>query len=199
MFTNLRYYKILSILLSVVVLGSVILAACQATTSPAPAVPTVPAGARAGDLIDVQSCAFQAPGSKTIYQAECSTLIVPENWDETSSRLLALPIVRIPATGPTVAEPVFWLVGGPGGSNLGWAPPAWLLQNHDVVEVGYRGEDGTVVLKCPRVGRALKAHLGKDLWSAQANAEYVTAVNGCAASYQEAGVDQSGSAGEPDR
>jgi hypothetical protein len=112
--------------LSVVVLGSIILAACQATIPAAPAVPTVPAGAEAGDLIDVKTCAFQAPGSDTIYEAECSTLIVPENWDKAGSRLIALPIVRIPATGPEVAEPVFWLVGGPGGLESSDAPPAGL-------------------------------------------------------------------------
>jgi pimeloyl-ACP methyl ester carboxylesterase len=198
MFTTFRQYMTLSIVLSVVVLGSVILAACQAAAPEvpavptAPAVPTVPAGAKAGDLIGIKTCAFQAPGSDTIYEAECSTLIVPENWDKAGSRLIALPIVRIPATGPTVAEPVFWMVGGPGGSNLGWAPPAWLLKNRDAVMVGYRGEDGTVVLKCPEFGRRVKAHIGVDFFSDKAREEMSAAAKQCAADHEQAGVDLSG-------
>jgi len=192
MFTTFRQYMTLSIVLSVVILGSLVLAACQATTPAAPAAPTVPAGAKAGDLIDVKSCAFQPGGGDTIYEAECSTLIVPENWDKAGSRLIALPIVRIPATGPTVAEPVFWMVGGPGGSNLGWAPPAWLLKNRAAVMVGYRGEDGTVVLKCPEFGRRVKAHIGVDLFSDKARDDMSAAAKECADGYEQAGVDLSG-------
>ena len=107
----------------------------------------------------MQACEHQPAGSKTKYDAECGTLVVPENWDKASSRLIALPVVRIPASRPNPAEPVFWLVGGPGGSD----PPAWLLEKHDVVLVGYRGVEGTVVLSCPEVGRLLKTNAGKDL------------------------------------
>lgn len=192
MFTTLKHYLVPSVLISVVILGGLVLAACQASAPAIPAVPTVPADAKAGDLINVQTCAFQPPGSDTIYEAECSTLIVPENWDKDGSRLIALPIVRIPATGPTSAEPVFWLVGGPGGSNLGWAPPAWLLKNRDAVMVGYRGEDGTVVLKCPEFGRRVKAHIGVDLFSDKARDDMAAGVKQCAAGYQQAGVDLSG-------
>src|SRR4030065_747584 len=78
-----------------------------------------------------------------------------------------------PAAGRNAAVPVFHLPGGPGGSNIAWAPPDWLLEDHDVVMVGYRGVEGTVVLSCPEVGRLLTAHLGKDLWSEQARLEYV--------------------------
>ena len=143
--------------------------------------PEVPEGAQAGQLTGLEKCEFQPAGSKTKYLAECGTLVVPENWDKAGSRLITLPVVRIPASGPNPAEPVFWLVGGPGGSNLSWAPPAWLLENHDVVMVGYRGVEGTVVLSCPEVGRLLKAHLGKDLFSEQARIEYRAAVKQCAA------------------
>jgi len=192
MFTALRQYKISSILLLVVALASIVLPACQAKTAASLPVPTVPAGAQAGDLIDIKTCAFQPRGSDTIYEAECSTLIVPENWDKAGSRLIALPIVRIPAAGPTVAEPVFWMVGGPGGSNLGWAPPAWLLKNRDAVMVGYRGEDGTVILKCPEFASQVSKHLGVDLFSDAAYNDMRLAARKCAADYQQAGVDLSG-------
>jgi pimeloyl-ACP methyl ester carboxylesterase len=175
--------------IALVLLVLLLLAGCSPKHATAAAVPE---GAQAGELTGLAQCEFQAPGSKTKYAAECGTLVVPENWDKAGSRLIALPVVRIPASGPNPAEPVFWLVGGPGGTNLSWAPPDWLLKNHDVVEVGYRGADGTVMLSCPEVGRLLKAHLGKDLWSEQARLEYVAATKECAAAHQQAGVDLSG-------
>jgi hypothetical protein len=111
---------------------------------------------------------------------------VSENWDKADSRLIALPVVRIPASGQDLTEPVFYLQGGPGHSNFSWPPPDWLLANHDVVFVGYRGIDGTVALSCPEVTRVLKTHVSKDLVSEQALAESLVAVKQCAATHQEA-------------
>jgi hypothetical protein len=58
---------------------------------------TVPEGAQAGDLTGLSACEFRLGNSKTKYDAECGTLVVPENWDKPDSRLIALPVVRIPA------------------------------------------------------------------------------------------------------
>ncbi len=190
MITILRKYRVLSFVLLVVIIGGALLAARGHAPAPAPVV--VPPGAKAGDLNAMTSCPYQAEGSKTIFEAQCGTLTVPENWEKAGSRLIALPVVRIPATGPNPTEPVFWLVGGPGGSNLSWEPPAWLLAKHDVVLVGYRGEDGSEILTCPEVARSLKAHLGVDLWSQQARDEQAAAVKQCAARLQADGVDLSG-------
>ena len=172
-----------------VLFGTLLLAGCSVRAAPTP---VVPYGAQAGEITGLEECEFQAPVTKATYAAECGTLVVPERWEKSGSRLITLPVVRIPASGPNPAEPVFWLVGGPGGSNLSWAPPDWLLKKHDVVMVGYRGVDGTVTLACPEVGRLLKAHLGKDLLSEQARLAYVAATKACAATHQEAGVDLSG-------
>jgi len=177
------------LLIPLVLLAALLLIGCGTKDAP---VLVVPEGAQAGELIGLEECEFQPAGSKTKYAAECGMLVVQENWDKTGSRLIALPVVRIPASGPNPTEPVFWLVGGPGGTNLSWAPPDWLLEEHDVVMVGYRGVEGTMVLSCPEVGRRQKAHLGKDFWSEQARAEYAAAVRQCAATHQEAGVDLSG-------
>ena len=144
------------------------------------------------DLTGLKDCEFHPAGDKTKYAAECGTLVVPENWDKADSRLIALPVVRIPAKSPNPAEPVFYLQGGPGGPNLVWSPPDWLLKNHDVVMVGYRGVEGTVTLSCPEVNRLVKAHLGKDVYSDQARNRYLAAVKQCATNYQQAGVDLSG-------
>jgi len=147
----------------------------------------VPEGTQAGDLVSLEKCEYQA-GDKKV-SAECGTLVVSENWDKANSRLIALPVVRIPAKGLDPAEPVFWLAGGPGSPNLTWAPPDWLLEKHDVVMVGYRGVEGTVVLSCSEVNRIVGDYIGKGLASEQARAESILAVKDCAEIHQEAGVD----------
>jgi pimeloyl-ACP methyl ester carboxylesterase len=172
-----------------VLFGALLLAGCGSQNNPAPVVPD---GAQAGELTGMEACEYQPASSQTKYAAECGTLVVPENWDTAGSRLVALPVVRIPASGPNPAEPVFYLQGGPGQSNFTWAPPAWLFEDRAVVFVGYRGIDGTVKLACPEYGRHLKTHLGKDVFSDQARAEYGSAVKECAATHQAAGVDLSG-------
>ena len=164
-----------------------LLAGCGSKEPPAF---TVPEGAQAGDLVDLKTCVYTA--GKTKYAAVCGTLVVPENWDKPDSRLIALPVVRIPATGPSEAEPIFFLQGGPGSPNLSWNPPDWILKNHDVVMVGYRGAEGTVTLSCPDANRQVKAHQGKDVFSEKARAEGVAAIKQCAAALEEAGVDLSG-------
>ena len=186
----LRKYRALSILLLAAMAGGLLLAARGRKAAPAPIV--VPQGAKAGELAGMKKCPYQAKGSKTIFEAECGTLTVPENWDVAGSRLIALPVVRIPSTGPNPAEPIFWLMGGPGGTNLSWTPPDWLLKKHDVVLVGYRGVDGSVVLSCPEAARQLKPHLGKDVFSDEARADLVAAVHQCATRHESAGVDLRG-------
>ncbi len=177
------------ILITLLLFAALLLTSCSPKDAPSLAVPE---GAQAGELTELQACEFQPAGSKTKYAAECATLVVPENWDKAGSRLIALPVVRIPSSGSNPAEPISYLQGGPGQSNFSWAPPDWLLENHAVVFVGYRGIDGTVTLSCPEVDRLFKTHVSKDIFSEQARAEYVVVTKQCAATYQEAGVDLSG-------
>jgi pimeloyl-ACP methyl ester carboxylesterase len=173
----------------VVLLGAFLTQNCSTKNTPPL---TVPEGTHAGELVGMQECEYQPAGGKASFAAECGTLVVPENWDEAGSRLIALPVVRIAASAPNPAEPVFYLQGGPGQSNLSWVPPDWLLVNHDVVIVGYRGIDGMVTLACPEVNRLYKRHMGKDLLSPQAQLDYAGAVKACAATLRAAGVDLSG-------
>src|SRR5512146_113134 len=154
-----------SLLIPIVLIAGLLRAGCGLAAAP---VSMLPEAARAGELSGLKPCQFKPDGNKAKYAAECGTLAVPENWEVPGSRLIALPVVRIPATGPNPAEPVFWLIGGPGGTNLSWAPPAWLLAKHDVVQVGYRGVDGSVVLACPELSRIFRAHTGWDIFSDQA-------------------------------
>jgi pimeloyl-ACP methyl ester carboxylesterase len=90
------------------------------------------------------------------YKADFGTLTVLENRNNSDSRLIHLPIIKIHATGENPSAPVFLLAGGPGQTNIWKSPPVWLLENHDVVMVGYRGVDGSVSLDCPEVAKAMK-------------------------------------------
>ena len=90
------------------------------------------------------------------YTADIGTLSAPENRSNPESRLIEIPVIRLHATGTNPAEPVFLLTGGPGDSNIWEHPPVWLLENHDVVMVGYRGVDGSVSLALPEMTDALR-------------------------------------------
>ncbi len=122
----------------------------------------IPDEARAGDLILEPA---SQPAKTGDIPAERGTLIAPENRSDPERRLIALPVIRYPASGQQPAEPIFYLAGGPGRSNLGFKPPPDLLADHDVVLVGYRGVDGSIKLDCPHVKKAMRGK-GKDVLSA---------------------------------
>jgi pimeloyl-ACP methyl ester carboxylesterase len=176
--------KRVTAILFVVILLTLPLAACG---RPAPA-QSVPDGAQAGDLF-LEPCTYEA--GKVKYEADCGTLVVPENRSKPGSRLIALPVVRIRATGGSPAEPILWLEGGPGQSNIGFDYPPSLLVNHDFVMVGYRGADGSVVLDCPEVNRAIKG-VGDDALSDASLDHVAGAMRQCVERLQGEGVDLDG-------
>ncbi|MDX1620306.1 MAG: hypothetical protein R3320_04905 [Nitriliruptorales bacterium] len=114
---------------------------------------SVPAGAQPGDLI-IEPCTYEAEGGT--YAADCGTLVVSENPDAPDSRLIALPVIRVRATSDESSEPVFYLTGGPGMSNMDVEYGGRFVGNRDFVLVGYRGIDGSVRLDCPEVESAIK-------------------------------------------
>lgn len=145
-------------------------------------------GAKAGDL-NLSPCIVKLNSGK--YDADCGILIVPENRNDPDSRLIALPVKRIHATGANPAEPIFYLEGGPGMSNMHAQPPAGLLADHDFIMVGYRGVDGSVKLDCPEVNEAIKGD-GVDLLSDQSRAGMTEALRQCSERLQREGVDLNG-------
>jgi pimeloyl-ACP methyl ester carboxylesterase len=125
------------------------------------------------------------------YAADCGTLVVPENRADPDSRLIALPLTRIHGTGATPGDPIFWLAGGPGQSNMRFSHPQdldALIENHDFVLVGYRGVDGQVSLDCPEVSKAMRDPPGEFLSDA-ALESYGAAAAQCAERLTAAGVD----------
>ena len=111
----------------------------------------VPDGAQAGDLT-LEPCTYEAENGPVA--ADCGTLVVPENREKPGSRLIAVPVVRVRALTGDPAEPVFFLQGGPGISNVDFGNADRYSVNRDLVMVGYRGVDGSVKLDCPEVDGA---------------------------------------------
>lgn len=149
---------------------------------------TVPQGAKAGDIF-LEPCPVKIGGVE--YPAECGTLVVSEYRGDPAARLIALPVQRIHSPAQKPAEPVFYLSGGPGTSNMGFVPPTWLLENHDFIKVGYRGVDGTPKLDCPEFAAALHGN-GNDLLSPESLDSIGEASAVCAARLQADGVDLRG-------
>jgi len=77
---------------------------------------------------------FSKPGTFGKFAADFGMLAVPENRRQTGSRLIHLPVVRVRATRPLATEPVFYLFGGPGASNVrGHQLLDWFYEDFDAV------------------------------------------------------------------
>lgn len=87
---------------------------------------------------------------------------VPENYKDSNSKRIQLPVLIIKSSNKNPLEPVFWFDGGPGGSNIvsrskiDLPSAANALKNHDFVCVGYRGVDGSVSLASKKITKAFK-------------------------------------------
>jgi pimeloyl-ACP methyl ester carboxylesterase len=173
------------IIISSIALLSLMLAACGSAKK-APV--TVPAGAQAGDLVGLEPCTYKAGDVELA--ADCGTLAVPENRADPNSRLIALPVIRVRATGANPAEPIFRFSGGPGTSNLHFRHLEDVIENHDFVQVGYRGVDSSVVLDCPEISEAVRKARG--ILSDEALESYTAAGASCARRLQAEGVDLAG-------
>jgi pimeloyl-ACP methyl ester carboxylesterase len=188
--TNGRFHRRRRILILAVLLFLVVLAAAAAffLLSQRANPVTVPPGAAAGEIF-LEPCAVKTGGIE--YSADCGTLVVPEYRGDPASRLIALPVRRIHSPAASPAAPIFFLEGGPGTSNMGKQFEPWLLENHDVVQVGYRGVDGTPKLDCPDFGRATHG-IGSDLLSPESLESIGEAPAACAETLQEEGIDLRG-------
>ena len=135
-------------IVALVLIALAVLALGYAKTASGEDAVSVPKGAQAGDLT-WKSCDYKT--AEGTYTAECGTLVVPENRHDPESRLIAIPVKRIPAQSASQKPPVFGFYGGPGHSNFKFEAMARFAQDRDVVLVGYRGVDGSVSLDCPEV------------------------------------------------
>jgi len=150
---------------------------------------SVPEGTQAGDLLNLEACTYKA--NKVKYEADCGTLVVPENRSEPGSRLIALPVIRVRALNPDPSEPIFYFTGGPGSSNLHFQHLEGLVEEHDIVQVGYRGMDGSVTLECPEVTLAIK-DAKPDFLSQESLANIGDAWTRCGMRLESEGIDLDG-------
>lgn len=180
---NKKYY---SYFLLGLVFSTFLFGACSALPASAP---NIPEGAQSGEMIDLEPCTYRV--NRTKYQADCGTLVVQENRSDPNSRLISLPLMRVRALSENPAEPIFWLAGGPGGSNMGLSFQEGLISNRDFVFVGYRGVDGMSSLECPEIAQAAK---GKDsaLLSEPSLVNFGEKVIQCAERLQSEGIDLDG-------
>lgn len=148
---------------------------------------SLPAGAEAGDLT-LEPCEYGTDAGS--YQADCGTLVVPENRSNPRSRLIALPVTRIRARSAHPGEPVFRLEGGPGVTNMQFTRASRFAGDRDVVLVGYRGVDGSSVLDCPEVESAL-GH-SADFLGETSFRSYADGFRSCADRLTADGVDLAG-------
>ncbi len=150
----------------------------------------IPQNAKAGDIVNLEACVHKQ--GKVEYEADCGTLVVPENRNNPNSRLITVPVTRIPSTGNNPAEPIFFLPGGPGLSNTGTTSRVnWFIEKHDIVIIGYRGVDGSVRLDCPEVSQHIK-NLPGDMLGEASMEKMTVAYARCAERLQNGGVDLAG-------
>jgi pimeloyl-ACP methyl ester carboxylesterase len=148
---------------------------------------SVPSGAKAGDLV-LERCDYATEDGS--YEADCGTLVVPENRHEAGSRLIALPVTRIRARSANPGVPIFRLQGGPGITNMVFPPASRFADERDVVLVGYRGVDGSSKLDCPEVTSA-REH-AREFLTEKATRADAAAFKACAQRLQDDGVDLAG-------
>lgn len=151
----------------------------QATSSVA-----VPTGASAGDL-SLRPCTYATEDGDR--PADCGTIVVAENRADPQSPLIALPVIRVHARSQRPAEPIFFLTGGPGASNLEFPAASRFADDHDFVLVGYRGVDGSVSLDCPEVKSALAR--SPDFLSTASFDAFADGYRACAARLEADGID----------
>jgi pimeloyl-ACP methyl ester carboxylesterase len=147
----------------------------------------VPAGAKAGDLT-LHPCTYATEAGAT--PADCGTLVVPENRSDPDSLLIAVPVTRIRAESDHPSEPLLYLEGGPGITNMVFPQASRFAHDRDVVLVGYRGVDGSVRLDCPEVDSALRH--STEFLSEKSFRAYGDALRACADRLTDQGVDLAG-------
>ncbi len=138
----------------------------------------------------------QMPGERkaSSFQLERWDLSVPENRHRPGARLLRLPLKRVTGAGNPQGVPVFFLGGGPGSSNDVEEIPLWaegILAGHPVISLGYRGADGSVILRCPEIAQAELEPTG-DLLGATMRARIHQAMERSVARLRSEGVDLEG-------
>lgn len=118
--------------------------------------------------IALTPCDVPSPNSAAKQTVRCGTFEVFEDRGRKSGRTIALKIVVFPARGPEkVADPLFYIPGGPGSSAIEDAPyvaQQWtkIREHRDLVFVDQRGTGGSNPLNCDLFNPAdVRSYLGE--------------------------------------
>ena len=130
---------------------------------------------------------FSEAGKPPIVQgAQCGSLAVHENPEDSASPKISLNILRLPAVNPTAQpDPLFVIAGGPGQSAVNVAEGiAYVFddirKNRDIVFVDQRGTGGSAPLDC------LSLEDQDNLWSlAKQQQKLVQALRECIAQHED--------------
>jgi pimeloyl-ACP methyl ester carboxylesterase len=119
-----------------------------------PVAPPVPER-KAGDLA-FEPYTFEAADGRKV-EAELGRLLVPENRQRPTGRLVELAFVRFKSTSPSPGPPIVYLAGGPGGSGISAARgsrfPLFMAMREvaDVIALDQRGTGlSSPNLDCPQ-------------------------------------------------
>ncbi len=149
---------------------------------------TVPSGAHAGQLT-LHSCHYATEDGS--YDADCGTLVVPENRHDPRTRLIALPVTRIHARSAKPGAPIFRLQGGPGITNMQFSDASRFAgrPRRRARRLPRRRRLGAARLPRGRVGAG---HTHASYLTAQSFRDDTAAFKACAHRLQDAGFDLGG-------
>ena len=143
-------------ILTVAIAAAAWLAACQpdAETQASSAGADAPPGAHHFGSIDFAPCSLTSVDGGQTTEAKCGTLQVAESPAEPAGRQIALNIAWLaPASGTAVADPVFFLAGGPGQAATQHAAAVRRMlgevgKQRDIILVDQRGTGQSNPLDC---------------------------------------------------
>ncbi len=169
--------------LSLMILLSLFLAACNVT----PAGPTdTPTPAPGQAYYEKTNCPFTKPGGVTV---ECGNLVVPEDRANPTGPTIkvAVAVFKSQSASP-LPDPIVYLEGGPGGSPLrAYLKSGYFeiffqpfLQDRDLIMVDQRGTGySQPALDCPEVYQTQIGLFDQDLSPADAEAQSDVALTAC--------------------
>lgn len=142
--------------------------------------PAHAAGRLLGTL-EFAPCHLSSPVAPTSFEAQCTTLSVPEDRARPDGRKIDLAIAWVPATGEAAPDPVFLLAGGPGqAAREAWPQMAGAFadvnRTRHVILVDQRGTGGSHPLVCDTPETAQQDVLAETVEQSRALAEQCLAL-----------------------
>ena len=152
------------------------------------------AGVDAVPRFEPAECPKQQP--KALAAAKCGYLVVREDRSQPNGRTIRLIVAIIPALSQKpAADPVVYLVGGPGGIALGEADPvvaAGFNRDRNLILMNQRGTFETdPELLCPAIDAFGRELLGLHYYSEETRRAHLAATETCRRTLAATGVDLS--------